>query len=72
MANGQFTEEDYIVELAKLNPPPAIGDANRFREEYKELVDLIRNINQQATILASQGYGATSVDLTSETTITEC
>ena len=53
MVNGQFTKEEYTAELAKLNPPPAIGDANRFREEYQELVDLIRNINRQATILVS-------------------
>ena len=50
---GELSQEEYRNELNKLNPPPAIGDAHRFIHTYQHLVDLIRSINPNATILVS-------------------
>ena len=51
--NGLLSENEYVRELCKLNPPPAIGDALRFCDTYQDLVNLIRCLNKEATILVS-------------------
>ena len=51
--NGFLSEREYQKELEILNPPPAIGDANRFRKIYQELIDLIKALNQDVIILVS-------------------
>ena len=51
--NGFFSEYEYREALCRLNPPPAIGDAIRFRNTYQKLINLIRSLNGDAIILVS-------------------
>ena len=51
--NGSFSEYEYREALCRLNPPPAIGDAIRFRNTYQKFINLIRSLNSDAIILVS-------------------
>ena len=51
--NGQISREEYDQALAKLDPPPAIGKAETFRDQYQEILSYIKAENSKAIILVS-------------------
>ena len=53
LVNSVITKEMYEAKLKSLNPPPAVGTAQKFKETFQELLDLIKSINKEATILVS-------------------
>ena len=53
MVNKVITKESYNTQLRLLNPPPALGKAQTFKDQYQELIDLIKFINKEVTILVS-------------------
>ena len=53
MANKEITKEDYKNEIVSFNPPPANGPAETFREQFQELIDLIKRLNPTCKILIS-------------------
>ena len=53
LIKGHYSKEEYDSKIASLNPPPAIGSANAFRDTYQELINLITDINKEAVVLIS-------------------
>ena len=53
LVNSVITKEIYEAKLKSLSPPPAVGTAQIFKETLQELLDLIKSINKEATILVS-------------------
>ena len=53
MVNLRISREEYDAQISALNPPPAVGKATKFRETYQKLIDLVKEINKEATILVS-------------------
>ena len=51
--NGNISQDEYNNALKSMNPPPAVGPATTFREEYSSLITHIRSINDTAIILVS-------------------
>ena len=53
LVNSVITKEMYEAKLKSLNPPPAVGTAQKFKETFQEFLDQIKSINKEATILVS-------------------
>ena len=51
--NSKINSEEFETRLRELNPPPAAGNARNFLAVYHELIDQIRRLNPNATILVS-------------------
>ena len=53
LVNGHINRKEYNEALLSMNPPPAIGLAIIFRDEYKNLIDFIKSVNPEIMILVS-------------------
>ena len=50
--NGRFSKQTYDQKIREINPPPALGTAITFRENYQSLIDLVKS-HTEAKILIS-------------------
>ena len=53
LVNGHIDRKEYNEALSSMNPPPAIGQAIVFRDQYKNLIDFIKTVNPETIILVS-------------------
>ena len=53
LVNDQISQESYDAKLKALNPPDANDDPESFKNIYQQMIDEIRAINKNATILVS-------------------
>ena len=52
MQNNKISRSEYNIRLSAMNPPLAIGEVVDFRNQYKELIELVKS-HCSATILVS-------------------
>ena len=53
LVNSQIKKQEYNEILVSMNPPPAVGPAVVFRDNYTNLIGFIKGVNPKATILVS-------------------
>ena len=53
LVNERINLDEYNAALAELNPPPAVGPAIEFRDQYQKVIEHIRSSNREAIILVS-------------------
>lgn len=51
--NHEITYQDYCTRINHLNPQPAIGQADAFRADYLDLIDLIRTNTNSMVIVSA-------------------
>ena len=53
LVNGLIDRDKYEKTIEAMNPPPAIGLASTFRDQYASIIDFIKSMNSEAIILVS-------------------
>ena len=53
LVNEQISQDVFDRKLTELKPPEAIGTPESFKDTYQKLIDLVRALNKEATVLVS-------------------